>query len=599
MQYLYQIFCLGFICSSAIGPVIDILPSGQGNCVLVSYNNQAILIDAGSGEMHFPAAYKEKVTQDIKEFSIKKKEATSSAFSAARNFSTFSARSSGFKGDDSTESSGDDIPKKSAKAAKRPREKASAAVSRNTESTKEKFRESLFTSIHEKLPRDKHNHLLLKTLVITHPDEDHYNLIDKIFAEDQDFYIESIILGGFYANYNSTFQNWLDDNSNSLRIGGSRIGKIFFTGMADGSATSPSGLLEQGLARSYYSNMLPVEELTRIEQSIEEALSFKDETDISVPIKEADLSFEDEANISVSKQADLKFGDTFDSEPVPKFQILSMNSGHATEPNGYIRKANEDKNTNSIVLRLGYRGQSIIFSADAQIATWRHIASHTWAVEKELKANYLLISHHGSKEDGATTQELLNLLEPQACFISAGRNLRYHHPHSETIELLENLHNLYRSSDYHDVSYFCPDKNKNVKQKFVYRRKSTNLAIFSTLNNGTLSITLGENPPMIRASQFKERIYEVFDNPARKFGVNYEEVYCLEKGKTMYEALNELADQCAESQTNLIFWKPTLEDPNKIQIMGQSRFENVDNTTELHVLAKEDKGRFYFLEEIE
>ncbi len=50
-------------------------------------------------------------------------------------------------------------------------------------------------------------------------------------------------------------------------------------------------------------------------------------------------------------------------------------------------------------------------------------------------ATILKAAHHGSS--GSTSQTFLDQVRPQAAVISCGRNNRYGHPHSETLERLE------------------------------------------------------------------------------------------------------------------------------------------------------------------
>ena len=61
--------------------------------------------------------------------------------------------------------------------------------------------------------------------------------------------------------------------------------------------------------------------------------------------------------------------------------------------------------------------------------------------------NVLKVGHHGSKN--ATTDELLDLINPKVAIISCGKDNRYHHPHVEVLERLQARNITYEVTEQH------------------------------------------------------------------------------------------------------------------------------------------------------
>lgn len=114
----------------------------------------------------------------------------------------------------------------------------------------------------------------------------------------------------------------------------------------------------------------------------------------------------------------------FEGVDAPTFNILSMNAGHVIAENGNVRRANSATNTNSTVLRLSFENSpemskpesAFIFAADATEDTWEHIEVAYQDKPQAIRARYLLLSHHGSSQDGATKLKMLNIIKPEICF---------------------------------------------------------------------------------------------------------------------------------------------------------------------------------------
>lgn len=103
----------------------------------------------------------------------------------------------------------------------------------------------------------------------------------------------------------------------------------------------------------------------------------------------------------------------------------------------------EDSNDYSAVYCISYKKFSMLMTGDAESRAEDCLIND---INKERAANVdikdelsditvLKVGHHGSKY--ATSDKLLKTIKPQYALISCGINNRYGHPHSETLERLE------------------------------------------------------------------------------------------------------------------------------------------------------------------
>ncbi len=80
----------------AIATTLDIFSSGQGNAVLVRHHRQSMLIDAGSKEMKFPAAYRSKLDalSELIPYKLRKKQLKTSRTKEEGTLASFTRRTS-------------------------------------------------------------------------------------------------------------------------------------------------------------------------------------------------------------------------------------------------------------------------------------------------------------------------------------------------------------------------------------------------------------------------------------------------------------------------------------------------------------------------
>jgi len=94
-----------------------------------------------------------------------------------------------------------------------------------------------------------------------------------------------------------------------------------------------------------------------------------------------------------------------------------------------------DPNDNSLVVRIEYRGRSLLMMGDAE--------AHEEAVllasgtNEALRSDVLKVGHHGSRT--SSTAALLQAVQPQLAIISAGATNPFGHPHAEVVERLQQV----------------------------------------------------------------------------------------------------------------------------------------------------------------
>ena len=91
-----------------------------------------------------------------------------------------------------------------------------------------------------------------------------------------------------------------------------------------------------------------------------------------------------------------------------------------------------DLNNNSMVLKITYKGKSLLFPGDLEKQGEELV---TEVAGPELSSHILLAPHHGSKT--SCTNVFLNKVKPRLCIISSGRNNYFRFPHQESLDRLE------------------------------------------------------------------------------------------------------------------------------------------------------------------
>ena len=90
-----------------------------------------------------------------------------------------------------------------------------------------------------------------------------------------------------------------------------------------------------------------------------------------------------------------------------------------------------DPNHESVVVRVVYGNKKILLAGDIDKAAERQIL----ASGQNIQADHLKVAHHGS--DTSTLSEFIQAVNPNTAVISAGKDNRFGHPHTQVIERLE------------------------------------------------------------------------------------------------------------------------------------------------------------------
>lgn len=96
----------------------------------------------------------------------------------------------------------------------------------------------------------------------------------------------------------------------------------------------------------------------------------------------------------------------------------------------------EDTNDYSAVIRLTYKGKSVLFMSDATKVSEKEIFDFFISDIGALKTDILKISHHGS--NSSTSASLLNVTDPEICVISTRSGVYSDLPSEETIKRIQN-----------------------------------------------------------------------------------------------------------------------------------------------------------------
>ncbi len=94
-----------------------------------------------------------------------------------------------------------------------------------------------------------------------------------------------------------------------------------------------------------------------------------------------------------------------------------------------------ERNEGSIIAKLVYGSTSVMLTGDAPSKTEEHVLDLD---ASDVKSTVLKVGHHGSRTSASET--FTTAVDPEYAVISAGKNNRYGHPHTETTELFSKLH---------------------------------------------------------------------------------------------------------------------------------------------------------------
>lgn len=420
--------------SSAI-VTIKVLNVGQGNCVTLKVEEegevpQYMLIDAGSSG--FGKAI--KFSQQIGELPPLRTPVKSSGYSSFRS-----------------------PPPSTIKKHPIPSTPRQLEQKKIKQGAKQAIRAALGEGVEEDefdsfLVGNEPNSIKVKTIVITHPDKDHYIWLKELFTDNDR--VENIVLAGLPEDYNKSTLDWLKANIGAVNI--------FFP------------------ALSY----LPMKEST-FEEIIRGDNKARDYAEHACSDEDGIIKMDTGEPVSKEFQNAFYFGENI------KVFMLSINPLHVKGRTGRIIRLcdedPEDKNKESLVMKIQNGSSSMILTGDATQATTNKIFGNYH--QSFLKSEILLASHHGSSTHGSNSQEWLDLINPRYVLISNG--LSYGHPSEEAYERFHMDINPLKNVTRHSV--IVGKASKEAKEGTPCKEANlheTNAPIFSTLSSGTITVTL-------------------------------------------------------------------------------------------------------------
>lgn len=117
----------------------------------------------------------------------------------------------------------------------------------------------------------------------------------------------------------------------------------------------------------------------------------------------------------------------------------------------------ESLNDYSIGIKLTYGSTSFLLTGDAQTVSEAEMLDNGI----DLSSDVIKLSHHGSST--SSTMNFLDKVDPKYAIISVGKENKYEHPHSATMQVMkERAINLYRTDEQGSIVFTTDGKNISV-----------------------------------------------------------------------------------------------------------------------------------------
>ena len=384
--------------------------------------------------------------------------------------------------------------------------------------------------------KHKHKGIHIKTVIISHPDVDHYNLLPKLFYHSKDK-IDYIIFGGLPESYdvsgNLGFREWI---KNRLRTGS----KVYFPTIQYKAITS-------------LDEVLPKEGRTYAPPSY---------TPITGEWPEETIGHLKEA---------VDFGDNL------KVSFMAINPLHINFPNKPIMRLCEQGHDNqeSLVIKFQSRHCSGILMGDATEATTTVIENNYCDQLSYCQSDLMLSSHHGASPHGANKLSWLNKVKPKFIGISNGK--KEDHPDAIAYENFKQcLENQYKERG--TRTRVTPHKVLVGKNHEYYcgSEHSTTNPIFSTLTSKTITIT--------SSKENKLKVHTGYDGD-----ISFKEEPIEEdSGDSDFEKSSDYDEISEESESENK--DSTMEEDFKITKVSKKTFESYEITKKRKKITKQENG---------
>lgn len=120
----------------------------------------------------------------------------------------------------------------------------------------------------------------------------------------------------------------------------------------------------------------------------------------------------------------------------------------------------ENVNNASVAFRAIFCENSLFFGGDIE----EEAESQILRSGQNIQANILKSSHHGSRS--SSTEAFLAAIDPKAVIISSGKENKFAHPHSETLQKYKNLDLSVYNTAIHGTVHFRLPKKPTESQEF-------------------------------------------------------------------------------------------------------------------------------------
>lgn len=299
-----------------------------------------------------------------------------------------------------------------------------------------------------------HDPIHVKTIFVSHPDEDHYNWIQRFFRDGDE--IDHMILGGLPEKYAMGFQGWIDRQA-------AKGVSVFFPAIhCDQPIEDMESLLEVSKKRLY-----------------------------------ANHFFSDPKNGWIQERASHLegFGEALPWGKEIKAHVLTLNPTHFEEKGTILRHCHpRDTNADSMVIRFSIGGNAVILTGDATKETTDRVRQNYEDTPGFFNTHTVLMAdHHGSSSHDSNDKDWIRTVKPAHVICSAGTIHR--HPTGQAYENFKLSTELKFFHSPHDI-WVYEKSGKGQKAQPVCHK--THASIFSTFNSSDIRVTMhGKGLPII------------------------------------------------------------------------------------------------------
>lgn len=312
----------------------------------------------------------------------------------------------------------------------------------------------------------------IQTLIISHPDEDHYNLAVPMFNRDN-IHVKNIILAGLPWEYNETFKDWIKKLISQTK----NATNIYFPAIS----------------------FEPVENFPENPSYIE-AYAPHIFYDADKKVYRNDIG----------KKQSSPFGGALNFVHNASVIALSVNPNHITRRDSILR-LDTDKNTDSLVIKINCANQSILLTGDAteeSISNLLHLYKNT----DFLRSKLFQVPHHGGYIK--TLEGFLDSVLSKGTISLISHGNRNNHPRIETYNAIRKRSDtsLLRHNIFVVKKKIGDNPSQSKYKTYIHR---TNGNVLTTMTSGTITSTIFGNGSLQIETGKDSKVYhgKITDEP--------------------------------------------------------------------------------------